>query len=269
MEARGGGGGASFRRALFEERRMSLRKDVQRKALPVTMARSAAQDAALLALKSSQWLKPEEVECHEEIGEGAFAVVYHGRCRGEKVAIKAMKVGEGTSRQRMDDFCAEIGLLASLSHPNIVRMVGACVTDSRLEMVMELVEGGDAMLLSARDDVRLDWRRRLTWMAHIASALGYLHAKSIIHRDIKTENILIVDMDKAKLCDFGLAMRKGAKRRELRGPLTASTKTLAAPSRSTPTKLATPVLSHTATTSITVRKVCVPDLNVSASLTES
>ncbi len=86
--------------------------------------------------------------------------MYEGMLRGERlVAVKEMKYQEATADQ-LRDFAAEVSVLATLVHPNIVEFVGACMDPQHMLLVMELVGGGDAMILLARDDVQITWARR-------------------------------------------------------------------------------------------------------------
>lgn len=103
----------------------------------------------------------------------------------------------------------EIQLHHTAKHPNIVEMLGITKDPERnLVLVMELVEGGDLLTMLKNSKVTLDWPTRIRMAKEVASALAFLHSKGVLHRDLKSENILIDSANEtfsAKLCDFGFA----------------------------------------------------------------
>lgn len=139
-----------------------------------------------MALPPASRVAWDEVELLHEIGDGAFALVYEGRLRGCTVAVKELKLQEADA-DLLRDFAAEVSVLSTLVHPNVVEFVGACMNPKHMLLVMELVQGGDAMILLARDDVRLPWHRRLSWLADVARGMEYLHSREpkLVHRDLK------------------------------------------------------------------------------------
>lgn len=161
------------------KKQQALLQKLNFKKLAGTLLSSAARDAAKMALLPRhriEWsdvelkvsnvrlyrcsLRAEAAHRQSEIGEGAFAIVYEGMLRGDRlVAVKEMKYQEATADQ-LRDFAAEVSVLATLVHPNIVEFVGACMDPQHMLLVMELVGGGDAMILLARDDVQITWARR-------------------------------------------------------------------------------------------------------------
>lgn len=118
--------------------------------------------------------------------------MYEGTWQGAVVAVKEMKLQEASETQA-SDFLTEVTVLASLSHPNVIDFIGACTEPDHLAILLEFMPGGDASILLARDDVQITWERRLSWLLDVAKAMQYLHSRTpqIIHRDLKTENVLI------------------------------------------------------------------------------
>ncbi|CAI5532271.1 unnamed protein product [Closterium sp. Naga37s-1] len=144
------------------------------------------------------------------LGEGSFGEVYRGtltdKVTGEvtKVAVKMLNA---ESSQGMDEWLAEVLLLPSLSHPNLVRLVGYCAEKGEALLVYELCENGslDDKLFPSRTEVVFDWNSRLRVVQGTAGALVHLHEHNVIHRDLKPSNILLGEAMEAKLTDFGMA----------------------------------------------------------------
>ncbi|CAI5525093.1 unnamed protein product [Closterium sp. Naga37s-1] len=144
------------------------------------------------------------------LGEGSFGEVYRGtltdKVTGEvtKVAVKMLNA---ESSQGMDEWLAEVLLLPSLNHPNLVRLVGYCAEKGEALLVYELCENGslDDKLFPSRMEEVFDWNSRLKVVQGTAGALVHLHEHNVIHRDLKPSNILLGDGMEAKLTDFGMA----------------------------------------------------------------
>ncbi|XP_052202607.1 chitin elicitor receptor kinase 1-like isoform X2 [Diospyros lotus] len=136
-----------------------------------------------------------------KIGQGGFGSVYYGEIRGEKAAIKKMDM------QASKEFLAELKVLTHVHHLNLVRLIGYCVEGS-LFLVYELIENGNLsqhLRGSGRDP--LPWSTRVQIALDSARGLEYIHEHTVpvyIHRDIKSENILIDKNFRAKVADFGL-----------------------------------------------------------------
>lgn len=155
----------------------------------------------------------DKLEIGDAMSRGAFGDVYRGWYRGEAVAIKRLHPSINRDMTHIDAFLTEIKLMASMNHPQIVRFVGVA-WDSLSEMsaVSELMAGGD--LGTMLQDLRAEGAPRgfrqhpvkLKLAAEVAHALTYLHsmAPAILHRDLKSRNILLTaDRRSAKLTDFG------------------------------------------------------------------
>ena len=152
-----------------------------------------------------------EILLESILGSGAFGSVYRGRWRGHDVAVKLM-ASQGTSL--LDSFHAEVEVLSRLKHPNIVQFMGASVVPPHLCLVEELVENGSLwnLLHSERDGMGppprpLSLLRTLDLAEEIASALAYIHP-TIVHRDLKSGNVLLDSGWHAKVADFGIARFK-------------------------------------------------------------
>ena len=140
-----------------------------------------------------------------ELAEGTFGRVYLGQYFGTKVAVKLLfqadmvaNIGKYILR--------ELAMLRAVTHPNIVQFLGLCRHRSDVYVVTEYVANGDLMeLLHNHDLVPLSWSLRVHLMMEITKPVAYLHSRSIVHRDIKLENVLVGENWSVKLCDFGFA----------------------------------------------------------------
>uniref|UniRef100_A0A5B6ZSW7 non-specific serine/threonine protein kinase n=1 Tax=Davidia involucrata TaxID=16924 RepID=A0A5B6ZSW7_DAVIN len=142
-----------------------------------------------------------------EIGTGGYGKVYRGTLpTGQLVAIKRAQHG---SMQGGFEFKTEIELLSRVHHKNVVSLLGFCFEQDEQMLVYEYVPNGSLKdSLSGKSKIRLDWTRRLRIALGAARGLAYLHelaSPPIIHRDIKSNNILLDERLNAKVADFGLS----------------------------------------------------------------
>ncbi|XP_041089303.1 STE20-like serine/threonine-protein kinase [Polyodon spathula] len=141
-----------------------------------------------------------------ELGDGAFGKVYKARCKSTGVLV-ASKVIEVKSEEELEDYVTEIDILASCRHGNIVRLFDALLFENRLSILIEFCPGG------ALDAIMLELERGLSEpqiqvvCKQTLQALEYLHGKKIIHRDLKTGNILLTIEGDVKLADFGVSAK--------------------------------------------------------------
>ncbi|KAF5472316.1 hypothetical protein F2P56_009043 [Juglans regia] len=143
------------------------------------------------------------------IGEGGFGSVYKGiLLDGTIIAVKKLS---SKSSQGNREFVNEIGMISSLQHPNVVRLYGACVEGNQLFLVYEYMENNSLarpLFGPEQYQLKLDWPTRQKICVGIARGLAFLHEEStlrIVHRDIKTTNVLLDSKLNPKISDFGLA----------------------------------------------------------------
>ncbi|XP_013723774.1 probable LRR receptor-like serine/threonine-protein kinase At1g29720 isoform X2 [Brassica napus] len=142
-----------------------------------------------------------------KLGEGGFGSVFKGELPdGTIIAVKQLS---SKSCQGNREFVNEIGMISGLNHPNLVKLYGCCVEKDQLLLVYEYMENNSlALALSGKSSLKLDWAARKKICVGIGKGLEFLHegaAMRMIHRDIKTPNVLLDADLSAKISDFGLA----------------------------------------------------------------
>lgn len=141
------------------------------------------------------------------LGNGAYGTVYSGKLNNDEwVAIKRIRHRDSGSIEQVIN---EIKLLSSVSHPNLVRLLGCSIENDEQILVYEFMPNGTlSQHLQREKGSALPWPVRLTVAAETAQAISYLHNAMhppIYHRDIKSSNILLDYNFKSKVADFGLS----------------------------------------------------------------
>lgn len=146
-------------------------------------------------------------DSNKELGDGGFGTVYYGLLKdGRAVAVKRLYE---SNFKRVEQFMNEVEILARLRHRNLVSLYGCTSRSSHeLLLVYEYVPNGtvaDHLHGKLAKSGKLPWCTRMKIAIETASALVYLHASEIIHRDVKTNNILLDNNYCVKVADFGLS----------------------------------------------------------------
>ncbi|OMO62981.1 hypothetical protein CCACVL1_22538 [Corchorus capsularis] len=149
-----------------------------------------------------------------KLGKGGFGTVYKGVWKEKEIAVKRVSK---KSNQGNQEFIAEVTTIGNLNHKNLVKLVGWCYENRELLLVYEFMPHGsldkyifynDKASQDEPSQPTLRWETRLMIIQGVAEALDYLHNgsdKRVLHRDIKSSNIMLDSEFNARLGDFGLA----------------------------------------------------------------
>ncbi|XP_071707806.1 wall-associated receptor kinase-like 14 [Rutidosis leptorrhynchoides] len=140
----------------------------------------------------------------QRLGTGAYGTVYAAKLNNRDwVAIKKIRHIESYGVEQVMN---EIKLLSSVSHPNLVRLLGFCIEKGEQILVYEFMPNGTLSQHLQRERGKgLSWATRLTIATETAQAIAYLHSVMIYHRDVKSSNILLDHNYRSKVADFGLS----------------------------------------------------------------
>ncbi|XXG57286.1 hypothetical protein AAC387_Pa03g4482 [Persea americana] len=187
-----------------------------RKQDPVVMANKAS----LFSSEKRRFTYAEVINMtnnfERSIGKGGFGTVYHGQMPdGTQVAVKMLSLQSvkllSHMRQGSDEFQNEVQLLMRVHHRNLVPFIGYCQEGDGMALIYEYMAQGNLgshLLGTNRNTKALNWGQRLRIVLDISQGLEYLHIgckPAIIHRDMKTTNILLNERFEAKIGDFGLS----------------------------------------------------------------
>ncbi|MFZ1947608.1 MAG: FlgO family outer membrane protein [bacterium] len=146
----------------------------------------------------------------EKIGEGGMGVVYKAQdlTLDRTVALKFLPPHVSQNSEEKARFIHEARAASALNHPNVTTIHGIEESDEGVFIVMEHVEGKTLKVVAG--DERLSLKRILDIGVQICEGLALAHEKGVVHRDIKSENIMVTARGQVKIMDFGLAKLKGA-----------------------------------------------------------
>ena len=140
------------------------------------------------------------------IGVGGMAIVYEATdlMTNKRVALKMLKDSISDNAQALRRFINESKAVAMLNHPNIVKILDVSVKTDHKFIVMEYIRGITLREYMNRKGT-LDWREATEFISQILLALDHAHMKGVIHRDIKPQNIMVMEGGVIKVTDFGIA----------------------------------------------------------------
>ncbi|XP_068661870.1 probable serine/threonine-protein kinase SIS8 [Aristolochia californica] len=158
----------------------------------------------------SEWeIQWEEITMGERIGLGSYGEVYRGEWHGTEVAVKRF-LDQDISGDALAEFRSEVRIMKRLRHPNVVLFMGAVTRAPNLSIVTEFLPRGSLYRLIHRPNNQLEERRCLRMALDVARGMNYLHncTPVIVHRDLKSPNLLVDKNWVVKVCDFGLSRMK-------------------------------------------------------------
>lgn len=144
---------------------------------------------------------------NEKLGEGGFGGVYRGFLKDSKTYVAVKRVSK-SSKQGIKEYASEVRIISRLRHRNLVQLTGWCHNKGKLLLVYEYMDNGSLDTHLFKEKSLLAWDTRYKIAHGLASALLYLHEEweqCILHRDIKSSNVMLDSNFNAKLGDFGLA----------------------------------------------------------------
>lgn len=160
-------------------------------------------------LLNTLWIDNTDIKMGREIGIGEFGAVYRGSYKNTDVAIKKIK-----DKKTAHEFLKEAFCMASLSHPNLVKLIGVVrhLTDgeeeNEISLVTEYMPRGSLLdYLMSRGRNVLTSKELIDFTINICDGMSYLEEKGIVHRDLAASNVLVSKDDVAKVSDFGLSKK--------------------------------------------------------------
>ncbi|XP_039092673.1 kinase suppressor of Ras 2 [Hyaena hyaena] len=176
--------------------------DFEEMNLSLLSARSFPRKASQTSIFLQEWDIPfEQLEIGELIGKGRFGQVYHGRWHGE-VAIRLIDI-ERDNEEQLKAFKREVMAYRQTRHENVVLFMGACMSPPHLAIITSLCKGRTLYSVVRDAKIVLDANKTRQIAQEIVKGMGYLHAKGILHKDLKSKNVFY-DNGKVVITDFGL-----------------------------------------------------------------
>ncbi|CAL5431860.1 unnamed protein product [Camellia sinensis] len=158
----------------------------------------------------SDWEIPwEGLQIGERIGIGSYGEVYRAEWNGTEVAVKKF-MDQDISGDALAQFKYEVEIMLRLRHPNVVLFMAAVTHPPNLSILTEYLPRGSLYKLLHRSNNQLDEKKRMRMAVDVAKGMNYLHTShpTIVHRDLKTPNLLVDKNWLVKVCDFGLSRVK-------------------------------------------------------------
>ncbi|BAU80032.1 serine-threonine kinase [Tokyovirus A1] len=163
--------------------------------------------SGLLSINTSRFVMNfREISLGKQLGMGSFGVVHSATWKGIHIAVKRV-INQNMSEDSKLRFREEVALLASFDHKNIATFVGCCFEKPNISLVTVLETPGDLGTLLSLGE-KMEWETKRKILSGVCEGLCYLHSKGVVHRDIKSSNILVNDVWEAKISDFGFARLK-------------------------------------------------------------
>ncbi|KAF5453851.1 hypothetical protein F2P56_023569 [Juglans regia] len=160
-----------------------------------------------------------QLKTGNKVGSGSFGDLYKGTYFSQEVAIKVLKT-ERVNREMLREFSQEVYIMRKVRHKNVVQFIGACTQPPNLCIVTEFMSRGSVYDFLHKQRGVFKLPSLLKVAIDISKGMNYLHQNNIIHRDLKTANLLMDENEVVKVADFGVARVKAQS-----GVMTAETGT--------------------------------------------
>ncbi|NXD68300.1 KSR2 Kinase, partial [Eolophus roseicapillus] len=184
------------------EEALESEDDFEEMNLSLLSARNFPRKASQTSIFLQEWDIPfEQLEIGELIGKGRFGQVFHGRWHGE-VAIRLIDI-ERDNEDQLKAFKREVMAYRQTRHENVVLFMGACMSPPHLAIITSLCKGRTLYSVVRDAKIVLDVNKTRQIAQEIVKGMGYLHAKGILHKDLKSKNVFY-DNGKVVITDFGL-----------------------------------------------------------------
>ncbi|CAN8256586.1 unnamed protein product [Cochlearia groenlandica] len=151
----------------------------------------------------------EDLQIGERIGIGSYGEVYRAEWNETEVAVKKF-LDQDFSGDALTQFKSEIEIMLRLRHPNVVLFMGAVTRPPNFSILTEYLPRGSLYRLLHRPNHQIDEKRRMRMALDVAKGMNYLHTShpTVVHRDLKSPNLLVDKNWVVKVCDFGLSRMK-------------------------------------------------------------
>ncbi|KAI0567154.1 Serine/threonine protein kinase [Gracilaria domingensis] len=161
---------------------------------------------------------PYEVQFAQQIGSGGFGVVFKAKFRSQTVAVKKIHAHALMNSASIAEFQSEVAVLCTLRHPNIIGFVGACTRPPNLMIITEFMARGTLFDILHQSNERVTWPMRKKFALDTCKGMRYLHDSKLLHRDLKSSNLLLDKDFNCKVGDFGLTrISKGSAAAQMTG----------------------------------------------------
>jgi len=157
-----------------------------------------------------EWHIPlDQIQLEAEVGRGATGSTYRGKWDSTQVAVKVIRQESLASsadekQSLLNEFGREVAALSKMRHPNVVSFLGASISPPKFCLIIEFCEGGNLWEVLRRQPETVDF---LSMALQFASGMRYIHDTArMLHRDLKTPNLLLTKSGKLKIADFGMTL---------------------------------------------------------------
>ncbi|KAG8093650.1 hypothetical protein GUJ93_ZPchr0012g21214 [Zizania palustris] len=166
---------------------------------------SAAERTLPFQVKGGEWeIDKRLLKMGEMIASGSCGDLFHGTYLGENVAVKVLR-SEHLNKNIWNEFMQEVYILREVQHTNVVRFIGACTKPPQFFIITEYMSGGSLYDFVHKQHNVLELPTLLKFAVDVCRGMCYLHQRGIIHRDLKSANLLMDKDHVVKVADFGVA----------------------------------------------------------------